>query len=159
MDAKQYIRNELEKLIVSFPNVRVRYEYDKNAIVHFVEVVPNEIYHLDNDYIAWENKMTDKFIELFPTQNICFISDDALVGIENEEYVLYRTKYMEISTDKKAIIIDPANVVLQQKTLKDWTKITFIDDDCCGKDNPIENCTISGNYTNENNQNEYYLAA
>jgi hypothetical protein len=105
MDAKRYILDELGNLIAKFPSVRVRYEYDKNALSHFVEVVPNEIYHLDNAYIVWENEIVDNFIKHFPTQNICFISDDALVGIENEEYVLYGAKYTEVSTNKEAIII------------------------------------------------------
>ncbi|MDR1981993.1 MAG: hypothetical protein LBQ39_10315 [Tannerellaceae bacterium] len=156
MDAKQYILNELGALIVKVPNVRVRYEYDENALVHCIEVIPNEIYHLNNEYVLWENEMTDKFIELFPKQNICFISDDALVGIENEEYVLYGTKYTEVSTDKETIIIDQAVVVLQQETVTDWTEITFKDGRC---NNSMENFTISGDYTNGNNQHEYSSAA
>ena len=93
MDSKTYILKELETLITKFPDIRVRYEYDSNALVHFVEIVPNEVYHLDNEYIIWENNMDDRFIELFPTENICFISDDALVGIEKAEYTLYGSKY------------------------------------------------------------------
>ena len=93
MDSKTYILKELETLIIKFPNIRIRYEYDSSALVHFIEVVPNEIYHLNNEYIAWENNMDDRFIALFPTENICFISDDALVGIENVEYTLYGLEY------------------------------------------------------------------
>ena len=98
MESKKYILNSLETLIAKFPNVRVRYEYDKYALIHFVEVVPNNVYHLNDDYIAWENEMAGKFIEIFPTENICFISDDALVGIENEEFILYGANYTPIST-------------------------------------------------------------
>jgi hypothetical protein len=99
----------LEILITKFPNVRVRYEYDKYALIHFIEVIPNEIYNLNNDYIAWENEMTDEFIELFPTENICFISDDALVGIENVELTLYGKDHTTISTiqqEQEMIIVN-----------------------------------------------------
>jgi len=109
MESKKYILNGLEILIAKFPNVRVRYEYDKYALIHFVEVVPNNVYHLSNDYIAWENDMTGKFIEIFPTENICFISDDALVCIENEEFILYGADYAPVSTygkEQEMITVD-----------------------------------------------------
>lgn len=88
MEAKNFIYNELKVFIKKFSKTRVRYEYDQNALVHVIEVLPNEVYHLDNDYICWENDLFNRFITQFPTENICFISDDALVGIENPELVI-----------------------------------------------------------------------
>ena len=32
--------------------------------------------------------MFDRFIELFPEENICFISDDALVGLDKVDFEL-----------------------------------------------------------------------
>jgi hypothetical protein len=87
MDAKQYILGELNSLVTKFPSVRVRYGYDSNARVHCVEVVPKEVYYSNDEYISWENNVTSRFIEHFPAENIGFISDDDLMGIENEMYV------------------------------------------------------------------------
>jgi hypothetical protein len=101
MDAKQYILEELKALVVKFPNVRVRYEYDSNAIVHCVEVVPKEVYHSNENYISWENDVTDRFIEHFPAENIGFISDDALVGIENSEFTLCGESYTQASRGRE----------------------------------------------------------
>jgi hypothetical protein len=89
MTEKYFILNELATFINKFNNVQVRYEYNESALTHVVEVTPSEMYHLNEEYILWESELVDKFIELCPTQNICFISDDALVGIENPECVLY----------------------------------------------------------------------
>lgn len=97
MEAKNFIYNELKVFIKKFSKTRVRYEYDQNALVHVVEVLPNEVYHLDNDYICWENDIFNRFITQFPTENICFISDDALVGIENPELVLEGLEYAHFS--------------------------------------------------------------
>jgi len=127
MDARQYILKELETLITQFPNIRVRYEYDKYAVVHFVEVVPNEVYHLDDNYIAWENEMTDKFIELFPVENICFISDDALVGIENAEITLCGLGYMPFSTKQEVMIFEQNEIFIQQNIIPVLDKITSSD--------------------------------
>ncbi|MDR0864276.1 MAG: hypothetical protein LBO74_05010 [Candidatus Symbiothrix sp.] len=158
MDAKQYIVNELGTLVVKFPNVRVRYEYDENALVHCIEVIPNEIYHLNDEYILWENEMTDKFIEFFPTQNICFISDDALVGIENIELTLYGKYFTPVSTVNEATTVEQEVIVKTREPLIDLiNQLTF--SDFCNDNKIIGNLTISGNYPSTYNQEEYSLAA
>jgi hypothetical protein len=57
-----------------------RYEHDTFSDTHFVEVVPNDVYYLNERYIAWESKMFDEFVNQFPHENIGFKTDDALVG-------------------------------------------------------------------------------
>ncbi|MDR0692254.1 MAG: hypothetical protein LBF69_04365 [Prevotellaceae bacterium] len=154
MDAKKYILKELATLITNFPNVRVRYEYDKNALVHFIEVVPNKVYHLDNKYIVWENEMTDRFIEFFPIQNICFISDDALVGIENAELTLYGEQYTQISTEKESVTFD-REIIVQEKSLIDTNNHLSISDN----KEIFTNFSINNNYQSTSNQYKYSLAA
>ncbi|MDR3187848.1 MAG: hypothetical protein LBT94_01510 [Prevotellaceae bacterium] len=89
MKPQEYIINELKTLLAKFPNVRVRYEYNQQAVVHTIEVVPRDVYRSEEEYILWESEMFDKFVERYPTENICFISDDALVGIEQVDFTLY----------------------------------------------------------------------
>ena len=55
-----YIKSELKNFIIEFPKTRVRYENDNNSNTHSIEVVPNEIYRLDKDYITWEESFFDK---------------------------------------------------------------------------------------------------
>jgi hypothetical protein len=95
-EATVFIKEALNNFISAFPKTRVRYEFDIDANVHCVEVVPNSIYHLDNDYINWENSFTNNFIELFADQNICFFSDDAIVGINNIQFELTGSKYVDL---------------------------------------------------------------
>ena len=61
-----------------FGNIKVRYEFKKEPIVHLIEVYPKEVYQSNEDYISWESKLYDKFTEQYPLENICFISEDAL---------------------------------------------------------------------------------
>ncbi|MDD4579021.1 MAG: hypothetical protein PHS75_10795 [Anaerolineaceae bacterium] len=89
MTSQEYIKQELTDFILQFPQTRVRYEYDELSDVHFIEIIPNSVYHLDEGYINWECNMYDKFVALYPDQNICFISDDALVGLENVQFQLF----------------------------------------------------------------------
>jgi hypothetical protein len=96
LKATSFIKEALNAFIASFPKTRVRYEFDIDANVHCIEVVPNDIYHLDNDYVNWENSFTNNFIELYPEQNICFFSDDAIVGINNIQFELTGSKYVDL---------------------------------------------------------------
>ena len=111
MTSQEYIILELNDFIVKFPQTRVRYEYDQLSDVHFIEVVPKSVYHLDEAYIKWESELYDKFIASFPDQNICFISDDALVGLENVQLVLtgsvYDTTY---STSRTETIVEESAI-------------------------------------------------
>ena len=92
----EYIKSELNNFITKFPKTRVRYENDNNSNTHSIEVVPNEIYRLDKDYIIWEDIFFDAFINEFPNQNICFISDDAIVGLDKIDFELCGKEYMSI---------------------------------------------------------------
>ncbi|MDR1023711.1 MAG: hypothetical protein LBL94_10645 [Prevotellaceae bacterium] len=87
--SKEYIINKLSIFINLFPTVRVRYEHDGNALVHIIEILPSEVYRQNEDYIAWESEMFDRFIDRYPCENVCFITDDALVGIGNADLTLY----------------------------------------------------------------------
>lgn len=95
MEAKKFIHDELSAFIERFAKTRVRYKYDPNALVHIVEVLPNEVYSLDRDYIEWENDCYNRFIAEFPTETLCFISDDAIIEITAPDLVLEGTKYVQ----------------------------------------------------------------
>jgi len=124
MNPIEYLISELDIFIKNFSKVRVRYEYDKHALTHLIEVIPNEIYHLDENYALWESEMFDKFVALYPTENICFISDDALVSLENVIYVKVGTDYSLGWTAKNCITFDQLSILLQQVMVKKITNIT-----------------------------------
>ena len=98
MNPYEYIISDLKNFILEFPETRVRYEHDNSSETHFIEVVPNEVYHLNADYLKWEGEMFDRFIKLFPEQNICIISDDALVGLDKIDFELRGNQYVSIHT-------------------------------------------------------------
>lgn len=126
MTATRYIIEELEWLIGKFPHVRVRYEYDRIAEVHFVEVIPNNVYHLDDRYIAWEDRITDIFIDRFPTQNICFISDDSFVSIRNAEYIGEGLTFAPLSANDSPIAIASGEITIEQTSIFDSGESTTL---------------------------------
>jgi len=110
MTPNEFIISKLQSFIHDFPETRVRYEHDKLSDTHFVEVVPNEVYYLSERYIAWESKMFDEFVDQFPHENIGFISDNALVGLENIDFELKGLYFdMPYISSTKSIIIEETN--------------------------------------------------
>ena len=87
MDSTLFVITQLTELIKLFGNIKVRYEFKKDPIVHLIEVYPKEVYQSNEDYISWESKLYDKFTEQYPLENICFISEDAFVKVENPIFV------------------------------------------------------------------------
>jgi hypothetical protein len=115
MNAKNYIINELDVFIKTFSNVRVRYEYNENTLTHIIEVVPHDVYYFNDEYIIWESKLFDKFINLYPTENICFITDDALVGIKKEIYHKEGINYTAVLKQQENTIYDPNQFIFREK--------------------------------------------
>jgi ribulose bisphosphate carboxylase small subunit len=93
--SKEFIVKELENFVKQFPQTRVRYEYNELANVHFIEITPNEVYHSDENYSLWEDKTWDKYVKLYPSEGICFVSDDDFVGVKNAELTLYGAEYAQ----------------------------------------------------------------
>jgi hypothetical protein len=86
---EKYVQQMLKELVKKFPQARARHEFRECANAHFIEILPYELYSASEEYISWELAMWDKFTALYPWEGICFISSDALVGVENAELVLY----------------------------------------------------------------------
>ncbi len=99
MTAEQYIIQQINAFEEKFPQVRVRYQHDAAAEAHVIEVLPNSTYYHDEKYVEWEEDLFEKFIKLYP-ENICFITDDDLVGIDKVNYEKQGREYMEYSVRK-----------------------------------------------------------
>lgn len=109
MEAIDFIKSELKSFILLFPQTKVRYEFDKDISTHYIEVVPNEVYHLDENYIKWENDFYINFIDKYNDQNICFITDCSVIGIDKVDFTLIGIKYnpkFSINHNCKIIIDD-----------------------------------------------------
>jgi hypothetical protein len=86
MTPKEFIISKIGELVNQFPNTRCRYENHFISNSHIIEVVPNEIYRLDGAFQVWEEETVFEFMANFPNQTLSFISDDAIVGIDNIDF-------------------------------------------------------------------------
>jgi hypothetical protein len=177
MIPSEFIKSELKKFILEFPKTRVRYENHIDSNTHSIEVVPNEIYHLNEDYIKWENTFFDVFTELFRDQNICFISDDAIVGLDEIHFMLFGKEYISIIPSNNIYYnhlltpnsISNNNVILNFNNLSSYSGINKISNNIvssisCLNNNNISNSNISLGQSFYNNneispEKDYQLAA
>jgi hypothetical protein len=98
MEAKEQILAEIKRIVLKFPAVKVRYENDVLSNAHFLEVSANENFNFQSkDYLSCIEDITFRFIGMFPLQNISFISEDSLVGLDKVDFelkgILYRSIY------------------------------------------------------------------
>lgn len=87
MNITDFIVNRLQSFVGKFKNARARYEYDKIAGVHTIEIYPQSVYDSE-DYLEWEGSMYDEFVSNFPGEVIGFISEDAIVGIKSVDFIV-----------------------------------------------------------------------
>lgn len=86
MNSQEYLKNQLDRLVESFPSIRVRYEDDISNNSHFVEITPLEVYKNDSVYQQAEDEITLDFIGNYPTENIVFISENSETDLTKLDY-------------------------------------------------------------------------
>lgn len=88
MNSKEFLIERLKELFSRFEDIKIRYEYRKNTCSHIIEVIPLAVFKKDEDYMFAEAKLEDEFEQLFPQQDIVFISEGSLTEIKNPDLLL-----------------------------------------------------------------------
>ena len=70
MKSIDFLKLEIDNLVMENPALRCRYEFDAHSCIHLIEVTPFSVYELDEKYIEFESKITFSFIDNFPNENI-----------------------------------------------------------------------------------------
>jgi hypothetical protein len=145
MEAKDFIKEKLSEFVSVFKKVHVRYEYKALSGIHFVEIIPYEIYQSDA-CTDWMSAVHDE-AELYPTCDICFISDNAFVGIDNAEYEFSGAEYIPAIVGRNEVIIKEQDVC--------WDDVTIFENE--GKsDYPVS--SFSWNVNDWNDTHLFHLS-
>ena len=87
MTSQQYIFNQLNELLVQFPEMTFSYEYHSLSETHFVHVNPLSKYSEDLNYQLAEISVTDSFINLYSGETLAFVSDESLITVKEPERI------------------------------------------------------------------------
>ena len=110
MDAKEYIINCLQKFVDAFKNARARYDYDILTQSHTIEISPLSVYESD-EFLDWEGNVFDEFVNLYPSDAIGFIPEDALVGINGIDYSVEGIEYAPYNTGECSFDTHTINIL------------------------------------------------
>lgn len=83
MESINFLKEELNRIYTSLPYLEIKYEYRSNINTHLIEVRPIHCYEKDNQYIKQQVALEDIFEELFPQEEILFMTDNVLIKIDN----------------------------------------------------------------------------
>jgi hypothetical protein len=82
MKAIEYLEIKLKELFLKFEEIQIRYEFRENTNSHLVEIIPSSLFEKNETYLKEESKIEDEFEDLFPTENIVFITKGSLTEIK-----------------------------------------------------------------------------
>lgn len=89
----EYIKSKLDELVRQLPQIQARYQFYVESDVHYVEIMPNIVYSENKEYIIWEESVRAEFNSQFDDESVCFVSENAITGISNPDYVAKGHKF------------------------------------------------------------------
>jgi len=88
-----WLTDKLQELHQALSYLNIKYEYRKNMQLHIVGVTPLQHYKGDKSYIDKEIELETLFEQMFPNEEIVFVSDDSLIQVENPILILESIMY------------------------------------------------------------------
>ena len=92
MNSIELLKSELQELFSLIDGIEIRYEFKKSTFTHIVEVKPLDLFNSNSLYIEKEIELEEKFSELFPNEDLVFVSENSLSKIEEADLTLVSFK-------------------------------------------------------------------
>ena len=81
LTSKQFIDKKIEYLKSKFKDIIIKYQYKDNSETHIIHILPLSLYEKNIEYIMEEEEIENEFFNLYPNEEILFISEDSLTKI------------------------------------------------------------------------------
>ena len=88
MKARDFVEKKLRNLIEKFPNISIRYEHCKATDSHLIEILPLHFFNNNEQYMREEWDIEDEFENMYPLEDIVFISEKSLIEIKKADLTL-----------------------------------------------------------------------
>jgi hypothetical protein len=99
MNSFNFLIDKLTHIVETCSNIRIRYKYIEEDLLHIVEVVPEKTFQ-EQIFLEIEKKFVSEFHEKFKYENLCFISNDDPIGINNPDFVMQGNNFGNIITER-----------------------------------------------------------
>jgi len=101
MTSSEFVKNEINKLLERFPEIKCYYEFDNYDNTHYIKIESCHDYDKIEDYLI-QNEIDEKFIENYPYEGLIFTNEDIInkknaVLIKNSlQYEIFINKNKDI---------------------------------------------------------------
>jgi hypothetical protein len=92
MEIAEYIKAQMRSFVKKFPEAKASYEYDIASNQHIIEFVPQSVYD-SQSFMNWMIEFYKEALELYPADEIGFISEDAVVPLERVDFSVSGARY------------------------------------------------------------------
>lgn len=91
--ARDYLFQNLNNLVLDFPNIMCKYEYHAESDAHYVEINPEVLFKSFTPVREAMVDLMEDFYALFPGESIVFVTEGDVVSVEHPELILIGEKY------------------------------------------------------------------
>lgn len=91
--SKDYIKSRMESLVKEFKNIKTSYSFHELSGTHSIEIIPRDVYYIEEGISDWENNLILDFIDLYPQESLCVLTDDSIIPIQDVEFELYGSEF------------------------------------------------------------------
>lgn len=81
MKPSEFINKKIKYLKFKFKDIEIKYQYKITTNTHIIKILPLSLYENNIEYIMEEEDIENEFTELYPFEELLFISDDSLIQI------------------------------------------------------------------------------
>lgn len=126
LECIDFLKERLNEFVTKFSFAKIKYEYNEDSLVHFIEVSPRYIYDTD-EFLDWECDVYKKFLTFYPTENICFLHEDSVVKLDNPRLEMVGANYgLFYINDNNKNIDEDIKTTVKSSIRKFCTPITDI---------------------------------
>ncbi|NQU85751.1 MAG: hypothetical protein HQ541_08325 [Mariniphaga sp.] len=122
MKANDFLIEKLKQLAEKIEEIQIRYEFRNSTQSHLVEIIPLRIFEENEAYMQEEAKLEAEFEQLYPTEEIIFISEGSLTEIITAELELgYDKIRFKNETSDIEFVIEGYNNIVETRNNHDYS--------------------------------------
>lgn len=110
-----FIIKFIDSISQKYLGSRFRYEFIESSGTHIVEVVPSDLVLKDVDFADEQFSFVNDFLMKFPGENICFVTENDLVKIENPSYQTITQSGVFQQSDFLNFLLNEFDVIIPNK--------------------------------------------
>jgi len=86
MKAQDFLKDKLKSIAQKYEDIKIRCEFRLNTNTYLIKIIPTGLFETNEEYIQDEINLEIEFEELFPQDEILFITEGSLNEIRTVDF-------------------------------------------------------------------------